>query len=83
VLAKLLGNAIKFTAAGAVVLRIHRLDGTPAQLCLRFEIQDSGIGIASTTSRASSRPSSRPTTRSPANTAAPGWGWPSASASCT
>ena len=46
VLAKLLGNAIKFTAAGAVVLRIHRLDDTPAQLCLRFEIQDSGIGIA-------------------------------------
>jgi signal transduction histidine kinase len=26
---------------------IHRLDGTPAQLCLRFEIQDTGIGIAS------------------------------------
>ena len=47
VLAKLLGNAIKFTAAGAIVLRIHRLDDTPAQLCLRFEIQDSGIGIAS------------------------------------
>lgn len=47
VLAKLLDNAIKFTAAGAITLRIHRLDGTPAQLCLRFEIQDTGIGIAS------------------------------------
>ncbi|MBL8434456.1 MAG: PAS domain-containing protein [Zoogloea sp.] len=46
VLAKLLDNAIKFTAAGAILLRIEPMHDTPAQLCLRFEIQDSGIGIA-------------------------------------
>ena len=46
-LAKLLGNAIKFTAAGAITLRIAQVNDAPAELCLRFEIQDSGIGIAS------------------------------------
>ncbi|MCK6388105.1 MAG: ATP-binding protein, partial [Zoogloea sp.] len=46
VLVKLLGNAIKFTEAGAIALRIARGEDTPAGLQLRFEIQDSGIGIA-------------------------------------
>ena len=46
VLAKLLGNAIKFTQAGAITLRVSRADDTPAGLQLRFEIQDTGIGIA-------------------------------------
>ncbi len=46
VLVKLLGNAIKFTEAGAITLRIARGEDTPAGLQLRFEIQDSGIGIA-------------------------------------
>lgn len=46
VLIKLLGNAIKFTQAGAITLRVSRVDDTPAGLQLRFEIQDTGIGIA-------------------------------------
>jgi PAS domain S-box-containing protein len=83
VLAKLLGNAIKFTAAGAITLRIHRLDGTPAQLCLRFEIQDTGIGIAPDDIKRLFSAFEQADNSPPANTAAPGWGWPSASASCT
>ncbi|MBB2487858.1 response regulator [Mitsuaria sp. WAJ17] len=40
------GNAIKFTDQGFVRLRAHVLAETPQQLRLRFEVQDSGIGIS-------------------------------------
>ena len=52
VLINLIGNAIKFTAAGEVAVTITRLDhapdldADPATLHLRFAVQDSGIGIA-------------------------------------
>jgi signal transduction histidine kinase/CheY-like chemotaxis protein len=42
VLMNLLGNAVKFTAAGAVGLRVAREPGGEA---LRFTVTDSGIGI--------------------------------------
>jgi len=42
VLSNYLGNAVKFTTAGGVVLRARRLDGAT----LRFEVQDSGPGIS-------------------------------------
>ncbi|HXG90028.1 MAG TPA: response regulator [Vicinamibacterales bacterium] len=47
-LANLLGNSIKFTSAGEVVLRVT-LDPSPApvdQVHVRFEIRDTGIGIS-------------------------------------
>jgi PAS domain S-box-containing protein len=46
------GNAIKFTAQGEVILRVHLQSQVPAQgdelavAQLHFEVQDSGIGIA-------------------------------------
>ena len=46
VLLKLLANAIKFTPAGAIALRVERLEDAPAEVLLRFEIEDTGIGIA-------------------------------------
>lgn len=41
VLINLLANAVKFTDSGAVILRVRRV--APARI--RFEIQDSGVGI--------------------------------------
>jgi signal transduction histidine kinase len=53
VLNNLLGNAVKFTEAGHVVLRVQRLPAAgkeatadAARVALRFEVEDSGIGIA-------------------------------------
>lgn len=45
VLSNLLVNAIKFTERGSIAIRVRRLGETPSQHLLRFEVQDSGIGI--------------------------------------
>ncbi len=44
VLLNLLGNAVKFTDAGSVTLRVRRLDSAPG-LRLRFEVSDTGPGV--------------------------------------
>ncbi|HZX31245.1 MAG TPA: ATP-binding protein [Rhodocyclaceae bacterium] len=41
-----LTNALKFTERGAVVLRCRVLEETDRDVLLRFEVQDTGIGIA-------------------------------------
>ena len=48
VLTNLLGNAIKFTAQGEVVLTVERLHNAPAAdgVWLQFHIKDTGIGIS-------------------------------------
>ncbi|MCB1773603.1 MAG: response regulator [Gammaproteobacteria bacterium] len=48
ILVNLLGNAIKFTAQGRVELRVTRAqrDGDDKMLWYRFEVSDTGIGIA-------------------------------------
>jgi len=45
VLHNLVGNAIKFTSIGRVVLRCQVLESTDAQVSLRFQVADTGIGI--------------------------------------
>ncbi|QLC77578.1 response regulator [Pseudomonas sp. LPB0260] len=45
VLTNLLANAIKFTQAGQVQLRVELLGQAPGRQLLRIEVQDSGIGI--------------------------------------
>ncbi len=39
------GNAVKFTERGGIVLRVRLLDEDADGVRLRFEVQDSGIGI--------------------------------------
>ncbi len=41
----LLGNAIKFTAAGGVTVRLAVVPGAEAEATLRLEVEDTGIGI--------------------------------------
>jgi PAS domain S-box-containing protein len=46
VLLNLIGNAIKFTSQGSVTLRVLIDEEHPDSLALRFEVTDTGIGIA-------------------------------------
>jgi PAS domain S-box-containing protein len=46
VLINLLGNAIKFTERGSVALRVGYHETLPNQTLIRFQVEDTGIGIA-------------------------------------
>jgi signal transduction histidine kinase/CheY-like chemotaxis protein len=45
ILINLMGNAIKFTKHGEVVVRAGCIEQTPEAALLRFEVKDTGIGI--------------------------------------
>ena len=47
ILFNLTANAVKFTETGSVSLRVQLSQESPADVLLRFEIQDTGIGISS------------------------------------
>jgi signal transduction histidine kinase len=46
VLGHLIGNAIQFTEEGAVTIRARMSDETSSGVLVRFEVQDTGIGIS-------------------------------------
>ena len=46
VLINLLGNAVKFTTEGVITLRVTRFDQDKSQSRIRFEVSDTGPGIA-------------------------------------
>ncbi len=46
ILHNLIDNAIKFTDDGSITLRAHLIDETGTDVALRFEVQDTGIGVA-------------------------------------
>ena len=45
VLVNLIGNAVKFTQEGEIVVRVTEFESVGADVVLRFEVADSGIGI--------------------------------------
>ena len=47
ILINLVGNAIKFTAQGEVVIRVDLVSETPGNVRLRFAVHDTGLGIPS------------------------------------
>jgi len=49
ILANYASNALKFTERGFIAIRARRLPDIQGQLRLRFEVEDSGIGIAAET----------------------------------
>ncbi len=49
ILSNLLSNAIKFTERGGITVSVRRMGESASQHQLRFEVQDTGIGIDATT----------------------------------
>lgn len=46
ILLNLVSNAVKFTESGEVVVRVARSGSSAGRVILRFEVQDTGIGIS-------------------------------------
>jgi signal transduction histidine kinase/CheY-like chemotaxis protein len=46
VLMNLAGNALKFTEAGEVSIEVSLIEQTQDQVCLRFDVNDTGVGLS-------------------------------------
>jgi signal transduction histidine kinase len=77
VLTNLLGNAVKFTERGTVTLRTRKLAprAGDSRIWLRFEVRDSGIGIASDALERLFQPFAQADESTPASSAGPVSAW--------
>ena len=76
ILTNLIGNAIKFTEGGEVVVSISKESETATHARLHFRVKDSGIGISPEgTDRTSFKPLAKPMDRPRVNMEAPVWAW--------
>ncbi len=46
ILINLIGNSVKFTQNGEVVIRVSKLDHNASKIKLHFEVEDNGVGIS-------------------------------------
>ncbi len=46
ILTNLVGNAIKFTDEGSIVIRAASAEETPSHVTMRFDVSDTGVGIS-------------------------------------
>lgn len=46
ILLNLVGNAVKFTPAGEILIQVENISHAEDEICLRFAVRDTGIGIA-------------------------------------
>lgn len=49
VLLNLAGNAVKFTDEGSVIIRVQRVEDHGERIRIRFEVEDTGIGLSAET----------------------------------
>ncbi len=77
VLLNLLGNAIKFTSEGEVLMTVDREADSAGRVVVHFTVSDTGIGVPDPSGSRFSRHSGRPTRRCIAGSAGRDWAWPS------
>ena len=77
IILNLVGNAIKFTSKGEILLSAHIEQRQDHRLLLRFTISDTGIGISESQLLHIFKPFSQADSSPPGNTAGPAWDLPS------
>ena len=73
VIVNLLGNALKFTEKGRIVLHADKQCSPSPSMVMHFSVQDTGVGIPRENSKSSLLRSRRRTVQPPAGSAAPAW----------
>ena len=81
VLTNLIGNAVKFTASGEVVIRVSVDVATEATVVVRCAMSDTGIGITPEARTHLFQPFTQADSSRPAGLGGLDWAWPSANGS--